>query len=172
MTVLLIRRLLLFCFFIPATLLSQQGTSSGEQQTSLSEFNFYQPFHFQVYALGCGIGCPIYRFGLNPDFSAIYEGVAFVKDKSKKEFLLTPENRLAVRELLGSSQFLSLDKQPIQCQHQSNSKLRYRVVIVQGQKQFQTMVEQHCHDAALKQLEQTMAQVIGRWKGRENQVVK
>lgn len=141
-------------------------------QTPIASFEFEQPFAMNVIALGCGIGCPIYKLSIHPDFSAEYEGVAFVKVKGKQSFLLTQDTRQALRNMLRSKQFAMVQTPRNSCRYQKTDSVRYQITLAQGDKTFQTVVEDGCHLGALKPLESVLDDIVGRWKGRFKKAVK
>ncbi len=141
-------------------------------QTPIASFNFEQPFAMKVIALGCGIGCPIYKLSIHPDFSADYEGVAFVKVKGNQSFLLTQDTRQALRNMLQSKEFAMVQTPRNSCRYQKTDSVRYQVALAQDDKSFQTVVEEGCHLGALKPLESVLDDIVGRWKGRFKKAVK
>ncbi len=141
-------------------------------QTPIASFNFEQPFAMKVIALGCGIGCPIYKLSIHPDFSADYEGVAFVKEKGKHSFILTQYTRQALRDMLQSREFAMVQTPRNSCRYQKTDSVRYQVAIAQDNKSFRAVVEEGCHMGALKPLESVLDDIVGRWKGRFKKAVK
>jgi len=143
-----------------------------QQLTPLTAFDFSQPYEVKVMALGCGIGCPIYRFTLKPDGTGVFEGIAFVKEKSSVNFVLTPSVKSGWNFFLKEQQTKVTSLRQKECRHRPTDAVRYRMIVLQGDKTFQSVIEQGCQEQSLLSLERLLDDTVGRWKGKRYKSVR